>query len=74
MAATWTGLLLAWTVCLSLGQDNFDYEAKKTYCERIAKTRLYKKERLEFFCALKVRVENGQVCTIFYSVFLMSYS
>jgi hypothetical protein len=40
---------------------DWDFEHELTYCELISKRPIYRQERLEHFCALKVRKLGNEV-------------
>ena len=53
-----------WLALLAnLAKTDVDWttENRKTYCSMIANRRIYKQQRLDWYCQIKVRKVDGQV-------------
>ena len=58
----WIGLMwLASMACLVMAEVDWTSENRKTYCGMIANRRIYKQQRLDWYCQLKVQKVDGQV-------------
>ena len=55
------GLLLARLTVLALPDVDMDHEHKLSFCSLLVNKRVYKQERLDIFCSLKVQQWDGQV-------------
>ena len=55
------GLLLASFVGSTLPDVDMDNEHKLSYCSMLSNKRIYKQEKLDLFCSLKVQQWDGQV-------------
>ena len=55
------GLLLVAPVSLVLPDVDMDNEHRLSYCSMLINKRIYKQERLDVFCSLKVQQWDGQV-------------
>ena len=54
----WIGLVL---LALSSAEVDWTTEHRKTFCNMIANRRIYKQQRLEWYCQIKVRKVEDQV-------------
>ena len=55
--------LKIWLILLALVASEVDWTAenRKTFCNLISNRRIYKEQRLEWYCQLKVRKVNDEV-------------
>lgn len=51
---------VAWAV-VGVSDIDWDSENKNSYCDLISKRRIYRQQRLEDYCLLKVREDQDQV-------------
>ena len=54
----WIGLVL---LALSMAEVDWTTEHRKTFCNMIANRRIYKQQRLEWYCQIKFRKVDEQV-------------
>jgi len=64
-------LFLAWVTTAAI---DWPFQHKLTYCKMMAKSRLYREERLDRFCALKVQLHDGEVLFTFYNFLIFFIS
>ena len=59
----WLGLVLLAHQASSSATDNIDWstENKNTYCDLISRRRIYRQQRLEIYCQVKVLEVDQQV-------------